>query len=152
MTIQIVRLLEGDDTLYAVPPRDIAQQIEEKLNNLLSQGLAVDSVSALADHHHYGRDGGVKDIIFFCRDEAQEHLRWKTALVIPSDQTMYGWLTEEIVLHLEKSVRELEVRGGTVAHIVPLQDHHQLATLSGTGGYDGVKNIIICYYEHVQTK
>ncbi len=146
MATHIVQLLDGNGTLYSEKPSVVAGYIEEKLNQLEASAQEIVAVASLPDYHNFGSDGGTKDILFVCRDAKKMAQEWHATTIIHDHDTMHGWETERIVQRVSEAISDLEGQGFLIAHIVPITDHHESASFSGVGGYDGTKNIILCYY------
>ncbi len=146
MAILYRRLLTDKGTLYGQTPTAIAHRTEQRLNQLQEEGLEIVSIAAVPDFHNFGADGGVKDILFTCVSSAGQNLRWVVnPLIIEDDKTMHGKQMVSILESLEMMTRALETGGCQIRHLIMLTDHHGTAHSSGVGGYDGLKNILICY-------
>lgn len=142
MTVQITRLLSGTNTLFGEPPSVIAEKVEDMLNEITLKGFEVISISAIPEYHNIGAYGGVKDIFFLYTEPSTfMHYRWRVIPILTDDnETMHGEESEQMLALL----REAFVREGKVEHILPLTDNHFSSFLQGFGGFDGVKNILLC--------
>lgn len=144
---QVKSLLEDNQTLFGFEPSKISTLVRDKLLSLEQQNLEVVDITALPDHHSFSQDGGVKDIVFLCKPVTLlKRLPWQTSQVLEDNKSFYGVQTDKILVSLQNKLDELVSDGRMVKHLIMLTDHHNFAFASGTGGYDGLKNVIICYY------
>jgi hypothetical protein len=143
------RLLDGDGTLYNERPSRISALLKDKLNSLSRNGHEASIITAIPDYHKFGDDGGIKDILIITKPSSSKSINWEVTTVLGSDnETMHGFKTPDIQDKLSKTIIELEQEGNTVRHVIPITDSHNFGpTVSGVGGYDGLKNIVICYYK-----
>lgn len=146
MGVMIARLLQDNSSLFGISSSQIARLTEIQLNSFTQQGWSVRSIAAIPDFHNFGMDGGVKDISFvLVRAESPARGSWKVRQVIPDHATMHGRQSNWILEQVTAFTQAIEKSGGKVWHLIYLTDHHRLATLNGVGGYDGVKNVLVCY-------
>lgn len=145
--LQVRSLLADNGTLYEVMPSTIATQVRDKLLSLERNNLEVLNISAVPDFHSFSRDGGVKDIFFLCRPvNILKKMPWRVIPILEDDKTFYSHQTDHILETLQSKLDAMSSEGSVVRHLIMLTDHHNFAFASGTGGYDGLKNILICYY------
>lgn len=145
--MSVERLLTSDEaTLYKTLPSVIAQRVGTKLNEISLNGREATVVLAIPDFHTFGGDGGIKDIFFITRQSpVSRGTHWETTTMIDDRKTAHGQKTSVIQSELDKKLRDLKNRGYIVGHIIPLIDHSDF-TPQGTG-FDGLKNIILCFHK-----
>lgn len=145
--INVERLLDDEGTLYDTDPREIAQSLQGKLNEL-ERSSDIVAVTAIPDYHTVGADGGTKDIFILTSPKRDDRiLDWQTS-TLRGEDTMHGWDTADIQDTLQAKITDLEERGFVVRHTVAITDSHMLPVFmpEGIGGFDGLKDMILCYH------
>lgn len=142
----IERLLTGDQTLFGFEPERVAVLLQNKLNQL-EPSCHIEDVAAIPDYHTFGSDGGVKDIFIRTsrKSRRESPTEWHTAL-LRGEGTMYKWPTDRIQTLLENKLGDLERQHLVVKAWIALTDHHQAGLFKGISGFDGLKDMIICYH------
>lgn len=143
--VVVETLFEGEETLFGRKPSEICGLVLNKLSEYDRRGKEVLSITAIPDYHHWGEDGGVKNILFLTRPAVIRGLLspWMGQMLVNDYETMYAKGTGKIVDKLRMVIGDLESRGYTVVFTVAITDSHRWATASGIGGLDGLKNMLI---------
>ncbi len=145
MKLVLHRLFNNEETFYGQNPSYIAQSIENRLNELLAQGLTVINAVAIPDFHNWSSDGGVKDVIFFCHDTRDIRQKWRAIQTSNDNETFHGTQMNEIMSHLQAAIAKFEDFRESAQIVIAVTDYHDSATTNGVGGLDGLKTFILCF-------